>query len=99
MPSILLPSSAVEITLESNFTITQCLAALDAFGLPAGLNLYLTAAGTPVSAPPHSDKQDVFVVQTAGKKRWRVYAPPPPARKPAVSACICFYDQGVEACR
>ena len=65
----------------------QCVAALDAFGLPAGLNLYLTAANTPVSAPPHTDKQDVFVLQTAGRKRWRVFAPPPPANKPGVS-CV-----------
>ena len=39
------------------------LAALDAFGLPNCLNLYLTAAGMRTSAPPHTDKQDVFVLQ------------------------------------
>ena len=33
------------------------LAALDAFGLPNCLNLYLTAAGQKTSAPPHTDKQ------------------------------------------
>ena len=33
------------------------LAALDAFGLPNCLNLYLTAAGQQISAPPHTDKQ------------------------------------------
>ena len=26
--------------------------------------------------------QDVFVLQTQGRKRWRVYRPPPPARLP-----------------
>ena len=33
------------------------LAALDAFGLPNCLNLYLTAAGQKTSAPPHTAKQ------------------------------------------
>ena len=61
---------------------TMCLAALDAFGLPNCLNLYVTAKGTATSAPPHTDKQDVFVLQSCGAKRWRVYEPPPPARKP-----------------
>jgi hypothetical protein len=42
------------------------LAALDAFGLPNCLNLYVTGAGTVTSAPPHTDKQDVFVLQTCG---------------------------------
>ena len=61
---------------------TMCLAALDAFGLPNCLNLYCTARGTTTSAPPHTDKQDVFVLQSKGAKRWRVYEPPPPARRP-----------------
>lgn len=57
-----------------------CLECLEAFQLPTALNMYLTAAGQKVSAPPHTDKQDVFVIQTQGQKRWRVYSPPPPAR-------------------
>jgi len=61
----------------------MCLAALDAFGLPNCLNLYATARGTSTSAPPHTDKQDVFVLQSAGAKRWRVFEPPPPERRPA----------------
>ena len=61
---------------------TMCLAALDAFGMPNCLNLYVTAKGTATSAPPHTDKQDVFVLQSQGAKRWRVYEPPPPAKKP-----------------
>ena len=60
-----------------------CLAAIDAFGLPNCLNLYATARGTRTSAPPHTDKQDVFVLQSGGAKRWRVYEPPAPALKPA----------------
>ena len=61
---------------------TMCLAALDAFDMPNCLNLYVTAKGTTTSAPPHTDKQDVFVLQSCGAKRWRVYEPPAPARKP-----------------
>ena len=61
---------------------TICLAALDAFGMPCGLNLYVTAKGTNTSAPPHTDKQDVFVMQSVGAKRWRVFAPPDPRKKP-----------------
>jgi hypothetical protein len=38
----------------------------------------------PLSAPPHTDKQDVLVIQTQGVKRWRVFAPPEPAAKPTV---------------
>ena len=34
-----------------------------------------------VSAPPHTDKQDVFVVQTQGAKHWRVFKPPSPSQK------------------
>ena len=54
----------------------------DATTLPAALNLYVTAAGKRTSAPPHTDKQDVVVVQSTGAKHWRVYSPPDPARKP-----------------
>jgi uncharacterized membrane protein YgcG len=61
---------------------SMCLAALDAFGLPNCLNLYVTAKGCATSAPPHTDKQDVFVLQSGGAKRWRVYTPPPPDAKP-----------------
>ena len=55
---------------------------LNAWELPCNVNMYLTAAGQSTSAPPHTDKQDVFVLQTQGAKRWRIYAPPPIARRP-----------------
>ena len=61
---------------------TMCLAAMDAFQLPNCLNLYVTAKGTTTLAPPHTDKQDVFVLQSCGAKRWRVFEPPAPAAKP-----------------
>ena len=53
-----------------------CEECLNVFGLPVNMNLYLTANGQETSAPPHTDKQDVFVIQTEGKKHWRVYEPP-----------------------
>ena len=59
-----------------------CLQCVNAFDLPCALNMYLTDAGQAVSAPPHTDKQDVFVMQTQGQKHWRVFAPPPPSRMP-----------------
>jgi hypothetical protein len=55
------------------------LAALDGLdGAVPGvcLNMYVTRADAKVSAPPHTDKQDVLVVQTQGRKHWRVYSPP-----------------------
>lgn len=48
-----------------------------AFGVPSNVNVYITPAQTTLSVPPHTDRQDVLVLQTAGTKRWRVYAPPP----------------------
>jgi hypothetical protein len=58
------------------------LACTDATALPNAINLYITAAGKRTSAPPHTDRQDVVVFQTSGKKHWRVFAPPDPALKP-----------------
>eukprot|EP01041_Mallomonas_annulata_P005431 gene5431-10893_t len=59
-----------------------CLQCIQAFDIPTALNMYLTAAGQETSAPPHTDKQDVIVMQTQGQKRWRVFTPPPPKRMP-----------------
>jgi hypothetical protein len=59
------------------------LACSDAAALPCALNMYITAAGKRTSAPPHTDRQDVIVVQTQGKKHWRVYSPPDPSLKPS----------------
>jgi len=60
---------------------TVSLAVLEALQLPVGLNLYITAPNMQTSAPPHTDKQDVFVLQAQGSKHWRVYNPPPPREK------------------
>lgn len=59
-----------------------CLQTMNAFDLPAAINMYLTNPGQHLSAPPHTDKQDVFVLQTQGKKHWRVFNPPAPAAMP-----------------
>lgn len=58
------------------------LAAVDATILPNALNMYVTAPGKRTSAPPHTDKQDVVVVQTSGSKHWKIYSPPEPSLKP-----------------
>eukprot|EP00756_Hemistasia_phaeocysticola_P046172 Hpha_TRINITY_DN19941_c0_g1::TRINITY_DN19941_c0_g1_i1::g.93607::m.93607 len=58
------------------------LAAQRSFGFPANANVYRTPAGRAESSPAHTDHHDVFVIQTQGRKRWRVWAPPPrPAGK------------------
>lgn len=58
------------------------LAALDVFRLPVCVNVYATGPHTSVSAPPHTDKQRVLVLQTDGCKRWRVFAPTDPRKTP-----------------
>jgi Cupin superfamily protein len=58
------------------------LACTDATALPNAMNLYVTAAGKRTSAPPHTDRQDVVVVQTSGSKQWKVFRPTDPALKP-----------------
>jgi hypothetical protein len=58
------------------------LACTDAASLPCAVNLYVTSAGATASAPPHTDRQDVVVVQTQGRKHWRVFSPPNPATNP-----------------
>ena len=49
------------------------------FGLPANMNIYVTPPNLDVSVPPHTDGQDVLIVQTNGKKRWKVFDMPPPS--------------------
>lgn len=53
-----------------------CRLTIGAFGVPANVNVYLTPPGVTTSVPPHTDRQDVLVLQTMGAKRWRVFAPP-----------------------
>ena len=49
-------------------------------GLPANINVYVTDPRREVSVSPHSDAQNVLVFQCTGKKRWRVWPPPPRER-------------------
>jgi len=72
-----------------------CLAATDATDTPNAINLYVTAHGKRTSAPPHTDKQDVLVVQTNGKKHWRVYERTRPSLKP--SADIFARGKGTDS--
>jgi len=63
----------------SHTLAASSLAALDGMdGAVAGLclNVYITPRHAHVSAPPHTDYQDVVVVQTQGRKHWRIYSPP-----------------------
>jgi Cupin superfamily protein len=53
-----------------------CRLVMYAFGFPTNCNVYVTPPGCAVSVPPHTDRQDVFVLQTEGYKRWKVFAPP-----------------------
>lgn len=71
------------------------LACSDGTHLPCALNLYVTDKNKRTSAPPHTDKQDVMVVQTSGRKHWRVYSPPNPALKP--SADMFARGKGVDS--
>ena len=59
------------------------LACCDATSLPNAVNMYVTAANQRTSAPPHTDKQDVVVVQSTGSKHWKVYSPPTHSFKPS----------------
>jgi Cupin superfamily protein len=58
------------------------LAAADGALASCALNLYVTQQAMRTSAPPHTDKQDVVVVQSTGQKHWRVYSPPDPSVNP-----------------
>lgn len=53
-----------------------CFALEQRFGCLVGANAYLTPAGTQGLAP-HFDDVEIFVCQTDGRKRWKIYAPPP----------------------
>eukprot|EP00965_Chrysotila_dentata_P027064 898271-Pleurochrysis_carterae.AAC.1 len=76
-------SGATVVMLNAGFIVPSLakvsLATLEATRLPIWLNVYLTRPGLASSTQLHTDKQDVLVVQTTGRKRWRVYAPPEPA--------------------
>jgi len=77
---------ATVVMLNAGFLVPKLaavsLAMLEASQLPIWLNVYLSKAGLVRSTQLHTDKQDVLLVQSTGRKRWRVYKPPPPADAP-----------------
>ena len=79
--------AATVVMLNAGFVVPTLahvsLAMIDATQLPIWLNVYLSKPGLARSTQLHTDKQDVLLVQTTGRKRWRVYRPPPPADAPA----------------
>jgi ribosomal protein L16 Arg81 hydroxylase len=54
-----------------------CAALENELSHPAHANVYLTPGNSP-GFTPHYDTHEVFVLQIAGHKRWRVYQPPLP---------------------
>lgn len=46
------------------------------FGFPASTNVYITRSNFGNSAPVHTDRQDSFIIQTSGAKKWTIYSPP-----------------------
>ena len=52
-----------------------CREALKTFCYPVSLNVYITGAEKVQSAPPHSDYQDIFIIQVEGRKRWKIFSP------------------------
>ena len=55
-----------------------CRIAIGALGLYANVNLYATREGAEVAIPAHNDRQDVFILQLQGHKRWVLYRPVDP---------------------
>jgi len=51
-------------------------------GVSVAGNVYVTRGGKKTSAPPHTDKQDVLILQCQGRKHWRIYSKPDPSLSP-----------------
>ena len=69
-------------------------AAQRAFGLPAGVNVYVSALDTAMCAPLHTDRMNSLVLQAEGRKTWRVWAPPRGFSLPVIDAG--FVERGKE---
>lgn len=80
--------SATVVLLNGGFCVPKLAAIsraiLDATQLPIWTNVYLSKPGLATSTQLHTDKQDVLLVQSTGRKRWRVYRPPPPTLTPGI---------------
>ena len=55
-----------------------CRLAMWELGLYANVNLYATREGAAVAIPAHNDRQDVFILQLEGHKRWVLFKPMEP---------------------
>ena len=55
-----------------------CRAAMGALGMYTNVNLYATREGAAVAIPAHNDRQDVFILQLQGHKRWVLFKPVEP---------------------
>lgn len=51
-------------------------AIVEGLGLQSNTNLYATEPGLRFDSVPHSDQQDVFILQCQGRKHWKVWTPP-----------------------
>ena len=80
--------TATVVLLNAGFLIPKLaaisLAMLEATRLPIWMNVYLSKPGLTTSTQLHTDTQDVLLIQSTGRKRWRVYRPPPPGRAPTL---------------
>jgi hypothetical protein len=78
--------SATVVLLNAGFLVPKIaevsLAMLEATSLMIWTNVYVSRPGLTRSTQLHTDKQDVFLIQCTGRKRWRVYSPPHPAESP-----------------
>ena len=79
--TIVFNSAGAYISSQLAPTSLAALHGLNGAATGVSLNLYVTKSDIRQSAPPHTDKQDVVVIQTQGRKRWRVYSPPDSAVK------------------
>lgn len=79
---------ATVVMLNAGFCVPKLAAIsramLEVTSLPIWMNVYLSKPGLSTSTQLHTDQQDVLLVQTTGRKRWRVYRPPPPGKAPAM---------------
>lgn len=81
--TVVFNSAGAHISSTLSASSLAALHGLDGAATGVCTNMYVTKADIKVSAPPHTDKQDVAVVQTQGRKRWRVFSPPNSALRPS----------------
>jgi hypothetical protein len=79
--TIVFNSAGAYISSQLAPTSLAALHGLNGAATGVSLNLYVTKSDIRQSAPPHTDKQDVVVIQTQGRKKWRIYSPPDSAVK------------------